>query len=242
MTSGMSRSVPIAVDIVEMPTKRRPKPITISPDFFTTWFGMKFIITAPANTKIGAIAERRKATRSAVTVVPMFAPRMMPQALFSAMRPEFTKVTAMTVAVLEDWITAVKNSPTRRPVSRLRVKVSRMARSFAPATFSIPWLIMYIPAINRPRPPKRLTSIVSMFSPLIFVASSPQDVRLFLLYVIPGGNVFDIEFVNYLTCPIQKRTLSKAQFVSLYSMYSEEKTGILYGLYTIFTDFLRCFG
>ena len=180
MTSGMSRSVAIAADIVEMPTKRRPKPITISPDFFTTWFGMKFIITAPANTKIGAIAERRKATRSAVTVVPMFAPRMMPQALFSAMRPEFTKVTAMTVAVLEDWITAVKNSPTRRPVRRLWVQVSRMLRSFAPATFSIPWLIMYIPAINRPRPPKRLTSIVSMVSPLIFVASSPQDVRFFL--------------------------------------------------------------
>ena len=138
MTAGISLRAAMELDMVDIPTNRSPNPITISPDFFTVGLGIKFIITAPKKTNIGAIADNLKATSIAVTVVPILAPSMIPQALESAIKPELTKVTTITVAVLEDCITAVKNSPTSTPVSLVLVNVSSIFRSLLPATFSIP--------------------------------------------------------------------------------------------------------
>ena len=57
---------------------------------------------APAKTNSGAMALSLNATSIAVTVVPMFAPRMMPQASVRRISPELTKLTTITVAALED--------------------------------------------------------------------------------------------------------------------------------------------
>ena len=103
--------------------------------------------------KTGAASERLNATSWEVTVVPMLAPRITPAACDRFIRPAFTKLTTMTVEALDDWMIAVKKMPTSIPENRLVVKNSRIPLSLAPAAFSRPSLINFIPYKKSPRPP-----------------------------------------------------------------------------------------
>ena len=77
--------------------------------------------------KIGRAAEAienekpKKATIQAVTVVPMFAPKITPIAWLNVRISAFTKLTTITVVAPEDWMIAVTHIPQRRAVKRLPV-------------------------------------------------------------------------------------------------------------------------
>ena len=57
-------------------------------------------IIAPTKTKIGAILSNLKATNCAVTVVPIFAPIIIPAACAKFINPALTNPTTITVVAL----------------------------------------------------------------------------------------------------------------------------------------------
>ena len=59
----------------------------------------------------------KRETIHAVTVVPMFAPKITPMACVSVKISAFTKLTTMTVVAPEDWMTAVTPIPVRTAAS-----------------------------------------------------------------------------------------------------------------------------
>ena len=73
--------------------------------------------------------------------------------------PEFTKVTTITVQALEDWMIPVNTMPTSKPVNLFVVNISRILLNLAPAAFSMPALIRFIPKRKRPRPPLSVNKI-----------------------------------------------------------------------------------
>ena len=81
----------------------------------------------------------------AVTVVPMLAPMITPMACRSAMRPEFTKPTTITVVAEDDCITEVIPNPVRTPLKGFEVILESRVRSLLPAAFCNPELIKFIP-------------------------------------------------------------------------------------------------
>jgi hypothetical protein len=87
--------------------------------------------------------ERRKIC--AVTVVPIFAPRMTPTDCLSVMMPAFTKPTTMTVVADEDWMTIVTTMPMIRAVKTLPVIFSKVFSSLEPAARSSPLPIVVMP-------------------------------------------------------------------------------------------------
>ena len=72
----------------------------------------------------------------AVTVVPMFAPIIIPIAWCSDIMLEFTKPTAMTVTALDDWIIAVTPIPSKTPLNLLSVILARTLSNLPPPNFS----------------------------------------------------------------------------------------------------------
>ena len=72
-----------------------------------------------------------------VTVVPMFAPMMIPIACDSFMMPEFTKPTTMTVVAEDDWITAVTPAPSNTDLNGFEVRLSKIRSNFPPDIFSM---------------------------------------------------------------------------------------------------------
>ena len=56
-----------------------------------------------------------------VMLLPRIEPRMTLTACENCISPEFTKPTHMTLAALEDWMTAVTSVPSRMPRKRLLV-------------------------------------------------------------------------------------------------------------------------
>ncbi len=86
-------------------------------------------------------------------MVPILAPKITPAAWYRFISPAFTKLTTMAVQAEEDWMIPVNTMPTSIPEKRLVVKISRIRRSFAPATFSMESLITRIPNRNSPKPP-----------------------------------------------------------------------------------------
>ena len=140
-------------DMTESPMNRTPKPRTTSPIFFTRSFFTNCVISTPTNRNTGAYADRLKDTSCEVTVVPMLAPMITPAAWYSVIIPALTKLTTMTVVALEDWITAQKRIPTSVPRIRFVVTASRMLRILAPAAFSRPSLICFMPSRKSPSPP-----------------------------------------------------------------------------------------
>ena len=95
----------------------------------------------------------RSATIQPVTVVPMFAPKIMPSDSEKVRSPAPTKPTAATVVALEERSIAVVIAPVTAPLSGLRVKRIKAARIlFAPKAFS-PSVMTAMPNKNRPNPP-----------------------------------------------------------------------------------------
>ena len=83
---------------------------------------------------------------------------------------------AITVHAEEDWMIPVKIIPTIIPMKRFVVKISRIRRSLAPATFSMESLINSIPNRNSPRPPAIVNIVPKLiFNPSISLDSLPKN-------------------------------------------------------------------
>ena len=142
-----------APPIVLRPMNRIPNPSTTSPNLFIFAFLQNIIITTPTITNNGATSDRLNAISCPVIVVPIFAPRITPVACIRFISPEFTKLTTITVVALEDCMIAVNIRPTIIPTKRFLVKNSKIPLILAPAAFSSPSLISFIPNKNKPSPP-----------------------------------------------------------------------------------------
>jgi hypothetical protein len=88
-----------------------------------------------------------------VTVVPTFAPMMMPTACESCIIPEFTNPTTITVVAELLWMIAVTPAPTSTPSKRFEVRISSTRCKRLPANFCRPSAIDSIPYRNIPSPP-----------------------------------------------------------------------------------------
>ena len=166
-TAGESFRLSIEPDIKDNPMNKIPNPNTTSPIFFTMGFFKNITIITPTNKNNGAISDKSRDTNWDVTVVPMFAPMITPAAWVKVISPAFTKLTTITVAALEDWMIAVNTVPTSTPTRRFLVITSKIFRSLAPAAFSRPSLIIFIPNRNRPRPPNNDKNMLIAFSSCI---------------------------------------------------------------------------
>ena len=131
--------------IVDIPKKSTPKPRQTSPIFWTRGFFINLHIITPMRINIGATMSKLKETSWPVTVVPILAPRIGPTDCVRVISPELTKLTTITVEALEDWIIAVNTSPTRTPINVFFVHIESTLFIFAPATFSSPSLMSFIP-------------------------------------------------------------------------------------------------
>ena len=80
-----------------------------------------------------------------VTVVPTFAPTMMPRDCRRVMMPAPTRPEVMTIVAVEDWITAVITSPRRNALTGLLVTCSR-------AIFKVPDELCFNPSPMRRMP------------------------------------------------------------------------------------------
>ena len=144
--------------IVSIPVIKIAKPIMMVPASFFFSFLENMIKQTPMSARIGendvgfnsctkkfplSIPVRLKSQD--VTVVPMFAPMMMPTAWVSFMIPEFTKPTTMTVVADDDWMIAVTPAPKRTALIGFDVSFSRILSSLPPESFSRPFPIVSIP-------------------------------------------------------------------------------------------------
>ena len=126
-TASIRAKSPIEPLISPSPTKSMPKPARIPPIFFQRSFLQKRLRTAPtpANPEKTTVMERAplperpRETICAVTVVPMFAPKMIVVAWRSDITPALTKPSTMTMLALELWTTAVTAVPMPTPSSLL---------------------------------------------------------------------------------------------------------------------------
>ena len=94
----------------------------------------------------------------AVTVVPIFAPRIMLIVWLSFIRPEFTNPTSITVVAEDDCIIDVTIRPRMNPLKRLDVNLAKNASSCPPASFFKPSPISSIPYRNKASPPISVSS------------------------------------------------------------------------------------
>ena len=132
----------IALLMMSMPNIRIAKPIKMVARFFwRSRFAIMFIKT-PTHAKIGvnevglkiliqneSPLKPDKLSSQDVTVVPTFAPKMMPMVCDSFIMPEFTKPTSITVVADELWMIAVTAKPSRKPLKRFEVRRSKMDSS-----------------------------------------------------------------------------------------------------------------
>lgn len=93
----------------------------------------------------GAHAEMRKAVICAVTVVPMFAPKMTPAAWVRVMSPASAKSITITFVAEELWMSTVTAAPASTATKRLPVAFSRMRRSLSPQALRRPDDISVMP-------------------------------------------------------------------------------------------------
>ncbi len=150
------------------PMNRIPKPKITSPIFLIPCLLQNMTITTPIMTINGAMSDRLNAMSCPVIVVPIFAPKITPDACIRFISPEFTKLTTITVVALEDWMIAVNTIPTIIPINRFLVKNSSMLRIFAPAAFSSPSLIIFIPYRKNPSPPSSIKIVVILIRILLY--------------------------------------------------------------------------
>ncbi len=102
MILGDSFTAAILSPMMLSPMNRTPNPRTTSPIFLTPCSLKNITITTPMITTRGAISDRLNAISCPVTVVPILAPRITPDACIRFIRPELTKLTTITVVALED--------------------------------------------------------------------------------------------------------------------------------------------
>jgi hypothetical protein len=88
-----------------------PNPTSIIPIFFNLFFRLIKYIKQPIITIGKAAMSRLKETIWAVSVVPMFAPIMMPMACLSVIKPALTKPTVNTEQALLLCIITVATTP-----------------------------------------------------------------------------------------------------------------------------------
>ena len=127
------------------PVKRMPKPMAILPTVREFLNFRNMIMTMPAIRAIGAsvdglkkrihIVAESEMPRSRmiwpVTVVPTFAPMMMPSDWWSVRIPAATRPEVITMVAVEDWMSAVTRMPRPSALSGLSV-------SFSMTFFSVP--------------------------------------------------------------------------------------------------------
>ena len=77
----------------------------------------------------------RRETIQAVTVVPMFAPKIIPIDCVKERICAFTKLTTITVVALDDWIIAVTKRPVKTAVNRFPDTTLNNFWSLFPAPF-----------------------------------------------------------------------------------------------------------
>ena len=110
-----------------------------------------------------------KESSQEVTVVPIFAPIIIPTACESCMMPEFTKPTTITVVAEDDWITAVTAAPSNTAMIRFFVSFSKICSILPPESFASPSPMTFIPNRNIARPPINVsTPKMSIDSPSCF--------------------------------------------------------------------------
>ena len=158
VNSGTFASGLTAPLIVSIPVIKIAKPIMMVPASFFFSFLENMIKQTPMSARTGendvgfnsctkkfplSIPVRLKSQD--VTVVPIFAPMMMPTAWVSFMIPEFTKPTTMTVVADDDWMIAVTPAPKRTALIGFDVSFSRILSSLPPESFSRPFPIVSIP-------------------------------------------------------------------------------------------------
>ena len=121
--SGVIRSwTPVMANCrVLMPTKIRPNPAIVIPNFEYFPLAKSFRlapIKMSGNTAVSSCSLKpRMATSQPVTVVPKFAPKIMPRALENFNKPALTNPTVATVVALEDCNRAVVEAPVIAPDS-----------------------------------------------------------------------------------------------------------------------------
>ena len=94
-----------------------------------------------------------KTSNQPVIVVPIFAPKITPNACFKVKSEAFTKPTVITVLTDDDCTKAVITIPTKIPNILLLVKEAKIFFNFGPAIFCILVDMCSIPYKNRPKPP-----------------------------------------------------------------------------------------
>ena len=184
--SADSASGLIAFFIMSMPTNSMPNPATIWPIRWSFRRFTNIIIATPTSSISGMnVIAWKPATIHAVTVVPMFAPKITPVACIRSSKPAFTKPTTMTVVADEDCIIIVNTTPTSNPIIGLRVSDSSSRLSLSPAAFSRPSPIIFMPYRNSARPP---SSDIVMVSDIIFSFLRAARTRVSLhiaLFLLP---------------------------------------------------------
>ena len=158
VNSGTSAKGFTAPDIVSIPNISTAKPIKIIPAFFSFSFLENIKNTTPSAANTGEKEEgfnRRtkklllsipdKLKIHEVTVVPMFAPIMIPITCDNFIIPELTNPTTITVVAEEDCITAVTPAPKRTALHRLLVNRSNNRSSRPPEALDSPLPITSIP-------------------------------------------------------------------------------------------------
>ena len=106
-----------------------------------------------------------------VTVVPMFAPKITGTACTSFIIPALTNPTAIMAVAAELWMAAVTIAPSATPFSRLLVSFSSVFSKPAPAIRSKEELKSFIPYKNRPIPPQRVMTDITVkrITPILFL-------------------------------------------------------------------------
>lgn len=103
----------------------------------------------PSIIKMGAKAVSLNATSWAVTVVPTFAPNIIPTEFLKDSTPAFTRLMAITDVAELDWITAVTRAPIATPIMGTLVALDRERRKLSPEICSISLEKFSRPKMNR---------------------------------------------------------------------------------------------
>ena len=171
VNSGTSASGSTAPLMLSIPYINTANPSKISPIsfFLSLFFDIQSII--PIIARIGekedgfniwikklSPCSPLKLKSHDVTVVPIFAPIMIPTACDSFIIPEFTKPTTITVVADDDWITAVTPAPSNTALIGFDVRVSNIFSNLPPDIFSSPAPITFIPYRNSANPPMRVST------------------------------------------------------------------------------------
>ena len=147
-------------DIKSSPINKKPNPVNISPICLFFASRANKTIPAPIPTRRGAknsgfsiSPHSLMETIQLVTVVPIFAPIIIPTACVRFIIPALTKPTTITVVADELCTIAVIPAPISTPKSRLEVNTPKSCCIRLPADFCRPSAMLFIPYKNIPRPP-----------------------------------------------------------------------------------------